>query len=360
MSFNSFSSNFTKKFQELSTSVSQKAGELSTNLPTLAQNTQRMVQEKLGQVTDISQLPQEYIELEKKIDTLKLTYQHFLQITSTFENESYDYPKYVNDSLNEFSKNVATKVTELSHASNATEAQNILISPNATTEPKTLNYALSKISLQSSDLINQLPSAIATPQDHKTAAILLSFSDVQAKIAQERLRQDTIIQTKFNKNLREELVGTLDNAMRARKDVNNKRLQYDVARSNLMNARPEKEASLRVTMEALEDEFAQATETATLIMQKVLANSGLLNDLKNFAIAQQTYFENSANLMKEFIEQNDFETNDTPVTSNNNNTTATSTTATTSEDHDIDDDLDIDDDDDATTQGGIKMSVDDK
>ncbi|SMN21921.1 similar to Saccharomyces cerevisiae YIL041W GVP36 BAR domain-containing protein that localizes to both early and late Golgi vesicles [Maudiozyma saulgeensis] len=350
MSFNSFSSNFSKKFQELSTSVSQKAGEFSTNLPSLAQNTQRLVQEKLGQVTDISQLPQEYIELEKKVDTLKLTYQHFLQVSSTFENESYDYPKYVNESLNEFSKNVATKVSELSHATNASEAQNILISPNATTEPKTLNYALSKVSLQSSELFNQLPSAISTPQDHKTAATLLSFSDVQAKIAQERLRQDTIIQTKFNKQLREELAGAIDGANRARKDVQNKRLKYDVARSNLLNARPEKEASLRVQMEALEDEFAQSTETATLVMQKVLANSGLLADLKQMAIAEKTYFENSASLMKEFIESNDFDVNDSKV---NNGSTATTTTA----DQDIADDLDNDEDD---TQGGIKMSVDDQ
>lgn len=308
MSFNSFSSSLGKKFQELSTTVSQKTQEISTNLPNLAQSTQRLVQEKLGNVTDISQLPQEYIELEKKVDTIKLICEHFLQITTIYENESYDYPKYIKDSANEFSKIFTTKVQELSHASSATEAQNILISPNATTEPKTLNYALSKVALNSSELFNQLSSSALTPNDNKISSILLNFSNIQTKIAQERLKQDTLIQTKFNKQLRDELSTNIGRATKARKDVQNKRLQYDVARSNLLNAKPEKEASLRVQMEALEDEFAQVTENATFIMQEVLSNSKFLIDLNQLAQAQLNYFENSSNLMKDFIESNNFET----------------------------------------------------
>lgn len=61
-----------KKFKDLSTAVSQKTQDFTTQLPSLAQSTQRLMQEKLGQVTDISQLPQDYVELENKIDRMKL------------------------------------------------------------------------------------------------------------------------------------------------------------------------------------------------------------------------------------------------------------------------------------------------
>ena len=91
--FNNFTNSLNQKFQELSTAVSQRTQEISTNLPSLTQSTQRLVQERLGQVTDISQLPREYLELERKVDTIKLIYENFLHVTSIYENESYDYPK---------------------------------------------------------------------------------------------------------------------------------------------------------------------------------------------------------------------------------------------------------------------------
>ena len=345
MSFNAFTSNLSQRFQELSTSVSQKTQDLSTTLPSLAQTTQRRVQERLGQVTDISQLPQEYVELEKKVDALKLSYGHLLQVTSIYESESYDYPKYVNDSLNDFSKSVASKVQELSHATSTAEAQNILVAPGPTTEPKTLNYALSKVALTSSEMFHALPAAALTPRDSQTAAVLLGFSNVQAQVAQQRLAQDTAIQTKFNKALREELASGISAATQARNDVQNKRLQYDVARANLLNARPEKEASLRVQMEQLEDEFAQATENATVVMQRVLAQSALLPDIKVLAQAQRDYFQNAAKLMDEFLQGNAFATED-----EDGNEEPASESAPASRDTDTE----------STTKGGITMSVDDE
>lgn len=296
--FATFTNTLKKNWEDLSSTVSQKTQELSSNIPTMAQNTQRMVQERLGQVTDISQLPQEYLELEHKVETVKLVYEHFLQVTAVYDNESYDYPKYVSESVNEFSKNMAAKVHELSKATSATEAQNILVTPGPTKEPKTLNYAISKVALNSSEYLSK---CFDDPADNKLAKVLLNYSDVQTKIAQARLQQDTLIQTKFNKVLKERLDESLSRATKARKDVQYKRLQYDVARTNLQNAKPEKEAALRVQMETLEDQFAQATEDATVIMQEVIANSNFLPSVKELASAQLTYYEQSAKLMSDFV-----------------------------------------------------------
>lgn len=325
-SFNAFASNWTKKLEEISSTVSQKTQELSTTLPSIAQSTQRLVQEKFGQVTDISQLPQEYLELEKKIDTLKLINEHFLKITSIYENESYDYPKFIKDSVNDLSKTISSKIVDLSHATSTTEAQNILLSPGPVKDPMTLNYALSKVALTSSELVNQ-SSTNLSPQETQMSSILLDFSNLQTQIAQARIQQDTLIKTKFNKRVREFLKHDIERANRARKEVTNKRLQYDVARTKLMNAKPEKEASLRVQMESLEDQFAQVTEHATIVMQEVLASSEFLSDLQSLINAQLSYFDMSTNLLKNFVTNTNFPAVDSSSSpsSTNENTAATET-----------------------------------
>ncbi|QLG73843.1 hypothetical protein HG535_0F03540 [Zygotorulaspora mrakii] len=309
--FNNFTDSLNKRFQELSTVVSQKTQEISGDIPSLAQSTQRFVQEKLGQVTDISQLPQEYLELERKVDTIKLIYEHFLHITSVYENESYDYPKYVTESINDFSKIVTSKVKELSHASSASEAQNILITPGPLKDPRTLNYALSKVSLISSEYLNQ----IGDHTDAQLGSVLLKYSDVQAKIAQARLQQDTLIQTKFNKCLRESLENDLKRVQKVRKDVEYKRIQYDVARTNLSQAKPEKEASLRVQMETLEDQFAQATEDATVVMQEVISQSNFSKEIQDLASAQLAYHSASSKVLEDFVSglEHQSETSNKPV-----------------------------------------------
>lgn len=53
----------------------------SANFTPFAQRTQQMIKEQLGQVDDKTQLPDEYIELEKRVDALKLVHQKLLQVT---------------------------------------------------------------------------------------------------------------------------------------------------------------------------------------------------------------------------------------------------------------------------------------
>lgn len=40
-----------------------------------------MIKEQLGQADDRTQLPDEYIELEKRVDALKIVHQKLLQVT---------------------------------------------------------------------------------------------------------------------------------------------------------------------------------------------------------------------------------------------------------------------------------------
>ena len=249
------------------------------------------------------------------------------------QNESYDYPKFIKDSVNDLSKTISSKIVDLSHATSTTEAQNILLSPGPVKDPMTLNYALSKVALTSSELVNQ-SSTNLSPQETQMSSILLDFSNLQTQIAQARIQQDTLIKTKFNKRVREFLKHDIERANRARKEVTNKRLQYDVARTKLMNAKPEKEASLRVQMESLEDQFAQVTEHATIVMQEVLASSEFLSDLQSLINAQLSYFDMSTNLLKNFVTNTNFPAVDSSSSpsSTNENTAATESSKDTAAD----------------------------
>lgn len=292
---------FSKKASELANTVSQKAQEanldqkfkeLTTNLPAYANSTQRMLQEKLGQVTDISQLPDEYTQLEERVERIKLVYENFLKVTKVYENEGYDYPVNVRESVNEFSKVMGGKLHDLSKVRNANEVQNVLLSSPHIKEPKTLNYALSKVSLTSSEHV----------EDENLAHFLAQFSDVQTKIAQLRIQQDTMIQTKFNKAIKDKLDLEIESSHKARKLVEQKRLQYDIARSNRMsNTKPEKQASLQVEESTCEEEFAKATDDAIVAMGKVVELADFTVNLREFASAQLNYHKASAELLEELL-----------------------------------------------------------
>ncbi|CAR28214.1 hypothetical protein ZYGR_0N07060 [Zygosaccharomyces rouxii] len=293
MSFSKFTEGLNEKFQQLSTTVSGKAQEFSQGIPV----THRYMQEKLGHATDISEMPQEYIDLTTKVDAIKLIYNHFLQVTQVYDNESYDYPKYINESINEFSRTVGSKIQELSHASSAHEAHSILSAPGPSKDPKTLNYALSRVSLVSSECMEHL----STHDDALLASYLMKYSDIQSRVAQARLHQDSLVQTHFNAKLREEIDGNLKRAHRVRRDVENKRLTYDASRTHLEKAKPEKEAQLRVQMETAEEEFAQATENAIVVMQEVIAGANFMPLLRELAAAQWSYHETAAQRMQAFL-----------------------------------------------------------
>ncbi|CDO94296.1 unnamed protein product [Kluyveromyces dobzhanskii CBS 2104] len=292
---------FSKKVQELSNTVSQKAQEaqldqkfndLRTDIPLFANSTQRMIQEKLGQVTDISQLPDEYVQSESRVDSVKLVYENFLKVTKIYENESYDYPVNVKESVDEFLKSVGGKLHDLSKATSREQAQNVLLSSPQKKEPKTLNYALSKVALTSSELV----------EDESLANFLAQYSDVQTKIAQLRLQQDTMIQTKFNKVIKEKLDREIEASTKARKLVEQKRLQYDVVRSNrLKNTKPEKRAALQVEESTCEEEFAKATDDAIIAMSKVAELTDFSARLNDLVSAQLAFHKGSAELLEDLI-----------------------------------------------------------
>lgn len=294
----SFFQNFSKNLQTGLEEGLKEAQKLSSEFQPIATRTARQLQERFGQIDDISQLPQEYVELEKKVDTLKTVYQNLLSVTSTYENEAYDYPSNLRDSVIDITKTVSTKVEKLANARSRDEAQAILIASNPKTQPKTLNHAISTSTNLSALKIQQSSN---DDSFDSVAQGLTQIGQTETKIGEARLQQDALIRTHVNDQFRKQLRTNLQRSDKARKLVENKRLSYDAARASLKNARPEKEASLRVTLETLEDEFAAATEEAVSVMKNVLENTSILNELVELITAQLAYHKAASELLSQVL-----------------------------------------------------------
>lgn len=249
---------------------------------------------------DISQLPSEYIELANKCNNIEKLYKNVLKITNNYENESYDYPSNIQENLSEFGKNITTRVSNVAKATTTAEAQAALVNPNngEFKPPKTLYHALSRAT----------DASILTTDKSNDPLIkgLDLYSSNLNKIANARLGQDQLIKSKFNKPLTTTLRSLISQSNSIQKKVEDKRIDYDLARSNLANCtNPQKEPKLRVDMESAEDEFANTVEDAINVMQNVLENSKPLEEFLELIKAQLAYHKLATELLDGMVKDFD-------------------------------------------------------
>lgn len=295
MSFNF--AKFTDNIKNIGDRVST---EFNKEMMPFAQRTTRMVQEKIGNVNvdEISQLPSEYTELAEKCNNVEKLYKNVLKVTQNYESESYDYPTNLQESFSEFGKNISDRVLNLSKATSPAEAQAALINPAATDfkPPKTLYHALARATDGSI-----LTSSADKSQDPLVKALDLYSSNLN-KIANARLGQDQLIKTKFNQPLLTTLRSLLSQSTSIQKKVEQRRIDYDLARQSLANCtNPTKEPQLRVAMENAEDEFANTVDDALSVMQNVLQQAKPLNEFLELVKAQLAYHKLASELLANMV-----------------------------------------------------------
>lgn len=147
-------------------------------------------------------------------------------------------------------KSIQEKVTNLSSASSAAEAQAALTKPATKQAPKTLSHALSRASFAGSELLGT--------QDYFGAA-LSKYSAAEEKIGNARLVQDNQITSRFNSAMTTTVNSHIAFALKARRAVQNARLNLDAAKTSAKYAKPEKQDAARVEVEQAEDAFVGMT-----------------------------------------------------------------------------------------------------
>lgn len=84
--------------------------QVSSSVTPFAALGQQWFKEQTGNAGEKTELPHDYIELETRIEALKLTHQKLLAATSQYANEAYDYPPNIRESFQDMGKSISEKV----------------------------------------------------------------------------------------------------------------------------------------------------------------------------------------------------------------------------------------------------------
>ncbi|KXL47621.1 MAG: hypothetical protein FE78DRAFT_29847 [Acidomyces sp. 'richmondensis'] len=275
---------------------------VSSSVTPFAARSQQWIKEQTGNAGEKTELPHDYIELETRIDALKATHQKLLAATSQYSNEAYDYPPNIRESFQDLGKSISEKVSLLSKASSASEAQAALTAPPAAKpQPKTFSHAIARASLAGSQAIS-----MATPQGSTVpdplAQGLEKFAIAEEKVGEMRLEQDEKIQARFLAGWSTTLNQSIKAADKARTAVNNARLSLDAAKGRAAASGKHEESyteSQRRAIEQAEDTFVEKVDEATSIMRNVLDTPEPLRNLVELARAQAEFHARAAEILEE-------------------------------------------------------------
>ncbi|MCJ1355573.1 MAG: hypothetical protein MMC33_005565, partial [Icmadophila ericetorum] len=285
--------------------VSAFGKNITASFSPFAARTQQYVKEQLGQADEKTQLPPDYIELEKRVDALKAVHQKLYSVTSQYQNEGYDYPPNIRESFNDLGRTISEKVHLLSTASSPSEAQAAFTAPaSAKPQPKTFNHAIARASLAGSQFLNQ---SFTGAGEDPLATALEKYAIAEEKVGEARLAQDAQIQQRFLAGWTTTLNTNLNFAAKARRAVENARLNLDAIKNKAKNAggrgmNPDDEhisEELRAQIERKEDEFVNKTEEAVEIMKNVLDTPEPLRNLADLIAAQLEFHKKAYEILSE-------------------------------------------------------------
>lgn len=309
--------NITKSFQNGGKAVLEYSELLKESIQPFTQKTQSLISTQLHQVQqlaqthigsniEVSELPSDYLDLEKNCDVLLKLYTDLIQFTNdTYGVVSYDYPPG-NTAISKIrDANVggllSNKFNQLKNVSTPQEMEKVLLGQS---EDKQQQFQEGDDTVEIQTVSAQLPktlygqlAAIANKysEEFKESSNTLSFallkiSSLYTEIGTSRLEQDRKVMAQLNHALVAILNEQFIKVNELRKRVYSARLEFDLARSKKTNEQDEEDEELI----AKEDELVSATEVAVLEMRKLLKPSKNVDLLKIFVKVQKDHLETSA------------------------------------------------------------------
>ncbi|TFK51479.1 hypothetical protein OE88DRAFT_1735375 [Heliocybe sulcata] len=236
--------------------------------------------ERLGQIApdEITELPQEYKDLEARVDALRQAHLNLLKITRVYESDSYDYPTQIQESLQDLTTSLNSSLASLTKGTNLPTPASP--PPAAQYQPKTLPHALARAATT---------AGASLPEDDKLGKGLREYAGAWEKIASARVTQDQQIRAGFLGPWQTTLSASVDVAMKARAAVRASRLELDAAKQTLKRSAPAKQEQARLEVENAEDDLVQKTEVAITLMKTVLDNPEPIKNLNELCKAQLLY-----------------------------------------------------------------------
>ncbi|KAH3664051.1 hypothetical protein OGAPHI_004765 [Ogataea philodendri] len=304
-SFQQTTQQLTTSFQDNLVNLEKEVSSLNSNLSPILKRTTRSLQERFGSIDDISELPQEYKDLEKRVDNLKVFYKKLLSITQQYEIESYDYPPNLKESIQDYTKLINEKFAGLSQATTTSEAEAVLLATSKDQTPKTFAHQFAKGCTAAHD-------EFVSGEDHSSslAKALLKISEYQTRIGDERLEQDKLVITEFNDKIRNVLQGDFQNTQKLRRQVETSRLNFDTVRAEVKAVQHGDESvelpvAISKKLETAEDELVSATESAVESMKSLIKPTEGLNLLKVLMKIQLNYHKNVVSELSSLVDELD-------------------------------------------------------
>lgn len=203
------------------------------------------------------------------MDALRSVYTGLLKVTRTYGNPSYDYPVQLQESLAGFSSTVTSQFQNL--ALSPAERQQMEQQQQQQQQqhhdekqhPKTLSHALARVSSQGAQTVGV---------EDPLGTALFKVATVSEKVGDARARMDQAIVGKFNQPMQTTLNTSIEQALKARRNVQSVRLSLDACKARYRNARPDRQEAARLEVEQAEDQFVAAVEEATSLMKAALEN----------------------------------------------------------------------------------------
>jgi len=269
-------------------------GQSATKLAKGFNSSVQSAKERLGQVApdEITELPQEYKDLENRVDALRAAHVTLLKITKVYETESYDYPVQIQESVVELGSSIGAGLTNF--AATNLKGTN-LPTPSPVAAPaavhKTLPHALGRAATSAAQGL-QAPNLDGN--DIKTGRALALLAEGYEKVADARTHHDFALQHNFLAPWQATLGTSINIAMKARQAVRVSRLELDAAKQSLKSSNPARQEQARLEVENAEDDLVQKTEVAITLMKTVLENPEPLKNLNELAKAQLIFYSTAA------------------------------------------------------------------
>lgn len=287
---------FKETIQPFTSKTTQLLSEQLKQVQQLANNTNPNV--------EVSELPEDYLQLESNCDLLLKLYTDLIQFTNeTYGKVSYDYPpgNYAINRIKDANVSgvIGAKFNQLKNVSSPQELEKILlgqqeqasdsvsIQPTSPDLAKTLFGQLSTITMKHSEELKA--------SENPLSFALLQVSSVYHEIGVARLDQDKKVMADVNDALVVILNQQFIKVNELRKKVYSARASFDIIRAKY-DEDPENEELI-----AKEDDLVSATEVAVLEMKKLLRPSKNIDLLKVFITAQKEFFEMSAKKLTELL-----------------------------------------------------------
>lgn len=191
---------------------------------------------------------------------------NLLKVSRTYNTSSYDYPVQLQESLIGMTTTMTREIQHLALSSTTSAADRAATATQSTPvieEPKTLLHGLARVASQGSESIG-----IEEP----LGTALFKYATITEKVADARVKMDHQIVEKFNKPVQTTLNSSIEQALKARRNVQSIRLSLDACKARYRSARPERSEASRLEVEQAEDQFVAAVEEATNLMKAAIEN----------------------------------------------------------------------------------------